>query len=200
MRRPVVYIVVIVAGLTALGSPFLHISWGGIDARVLPAAAAPRVVTEALNRDFPGNMTSPIEAVVQFRGSAPAAGNAAALAAYVSRLDHVPGITGARLAGVRGGIALVDLRYSVGPMSAQARAIVGQVREVAPAPGTRAYVGGTTAELADELSSLGSVLPWMALVVVAATFALLFLAFGSVVLPVKAIVMNAAFRSRPRSG
>ena len=42
----------------------------------------------------------------------------------------------------------------------------------------------------DELSSLGATLPWMALVVVLATFLLLFLAFGSVVLPVKAIVMN----------
>jgi len=52
------------------------------------------------------------------------------------------------------------------------------------------YVGGTTAQLADELSSLGATLPWMALVVVIATFVLLFLAFGSVVLPVKAIVMN----------
>jgi RND superfamily putative drug exporter len=43
----------------------------------------------------------------------------------------------------------------------------------------------------DELASLGHTLPWMALVVVLATFLLLFLAFGSVVLPVKAIVMNA---------
>ena len=42
----------------------------------------------------------------------------------------------------------------------------------------------------DELSSLGRTLPWMALVVALATFVLLFLAFGSVVLPVKAIVMN----------
>jgi uncharacterized membrane protein YdfJ with MMPL/SSD domain len=42
----------------------------------------------------------------------------------------------------------------------------------------------------DELSSLGQVLPWMALVVALATFVLLFLAFGSVVLPVKAIAMN----------
>jgi trehalose monomycolate/heme transporter len=74
MRRPVVYVVVIVAGLAAVGSPFLHITWGGTDAQVLPAAAAPRVVTVALNRDFPGNVTNPIEAVVQFPGPASAAG------------------------------------------------------------------------------------------------------------------------------
>jgi len=75
-------------------------------------------------------------------------------------------------------------------MSSQARAIVGQVRDVAPPAGARVYVGGTTAELVDELSSLGAVLPWMALVVVLATFVLLFLAFGSVVLPAKAIAAN----------
>jgi trehalose monomycolate/heme transporter len=191
MRRPVVYIVVIVAGLAAVGSPFLHISWGGTDARVLPAAAAPRVVTEALDRDFPGNVTNPIEAVVQFRDQASAAaGGTGGLAAYVKRLEHVPGITGGQLTGVRGGIARVDLRYSPGPMSAPARAIVGQVRDVTPPAGARVYVGGTTAELVDELSSLGAVLPWMALVVVLATFWLLFLAFGSVVLPVKAIAAN----------
>ncbi len=44
--------------------------------------------------------------------------------------------------------------------------------------------------LVDELSSLGGTLPWMALLTAVATFVLLFLAFGSVVLPVKAIVMN----------
>ena len=191
MRRPVVYVVVIVAGLAVVGSPFLHITWGGTDAQVLPAAAAPRLVTEALNRDFPGNVTNPIEAVVQFPGPVAAAGRGSELAAYVSRLDHVPGVTGGQLTGVRGGIARVELRYSPGPMSSQARAIVGQVRDVAPPAGARVYVGGTTAQLVDELSSLGATLPWMALVVVLATFVLLFLAFGSVVLPVKAIVMNA---------
>ena len=57
-------------------------------------------------------------------------------------------------------------------------------------PGTAVLVGGTTAGLVDELSSLGSTLPWMALLVCVSTFVLLFLAFGSVVLPLKAIVMN----------
>jgi len=112
------------------------------------------------------------------------------LAAYVSRLGHVPGVSGAQLTGVRGDVARVDLRYGPGPFSARARAIVGQVRDVAPPQGARVYVGGPTAGLVDELSSLGQVLPWMGLVVALATFVLLFLAFGSVVLPVKAIAMN----------
>ena len=192
MRRPVLYAVPIVVVLLALGSPFLRVTWGGTDATVLPASAEPRLVTEALNGDFPGNPTAPIESVVRFGG--PVAGSparAGALAGYVGRLDRVPGVIAAQVTGVRGNTARVDMRYGPNPYSPQARAIVGQVRDVPAPPGARAYVGGQSAQLVDELSSLGQVLPWMALVVALATFVLLFLAFGSVVLPVKAIAMNA---------
>ncbi len=191
MRRPLLYAIPIVVVLLALGSPFLRVTWGGTDATALPAGAAPRLVTEALNRDFPGNPTAPIESVVQFPGplaGSPARG--AALAAYVSRLDHAPGVSGAQVTGVRGDVARVDMRYGPAPYSAAGRAIVAQVRDIAPPAGARVYVGGQTAQNVDELSSLGQTLPWMALVVALATFVLLFLAFGSVVLPVKAIVMN----------
>ena len=191
MRRPVLYAVPIVLVLLGLGSPFLHVVWGGVDATVLPASAAPRIVTEALNTDFPGNPTAPIEAIVQFRG--PVTGSpsrTAQLASYVSRLDHVPGVTAAQVTGVRGDIARIDLSYGPGPYTPQARAIAGNVRRVAAPPGATVLVGGQTAALADELSSLAQTLPWMALTLVLATFVLLFLAFGSLVLPLQAIVMN----------
>ncbi len=191
MRRPAVFVVVIVVLLLALGTPFLKVTWGGTDARALPAAAAPRLVTQALASDFPGNVTAPIESLVRFAGPATASPAARAqLAAYVRRLDGVAGVTGAQVTGVRGDVARVDLTYRPDPLSAQARQIVRRVRAVAAPPEARAYVGGQTAQLVDELGSLSATLPWMALVMAAATFALLFLAFGSVVLPVKAIVMN----------
>jgi trehalose monomycolate/heme transporter len=191
MRRPVLYAVPIVVVLLALGSSFLRVTWGGADATDLPAAAAPRLVTEALNRDFPGNPTAPIESIVQFGGPVAASpARTGALAAYVGRLDRVPGVTTAQVTGVRGDTARVDMRYGPNPYSPQARSLVGQVRAVPAPPGARAYVGGQSAQLVDELSSLGQVLPWMGLVVALATFVLLFLAFGSVVLPIKAIAMN----------
>src|SRR5580658_6948638 len=111
MRRPVVYAVPIVVVLLTLGSPFLRVTWGGADATDLPANAQPRVVTETLNRDFPGNPTAPIESVVQFPG--PVAGSPsreAALSGYVGRLDRVPGGNGAQLTGVHGDVARVDMR------------------------------------------------------------------------------------------
>jgi len=191
MRRPAAYALVIVVVLLALGAPVLHISWGGTDARVLPATAPARQVTEALNRDFPGNVTAPVESLVQFNDPvANSPSRQSHLTAYISTLRQVPGVTGARLTGVRGDTARIDLSYGPDPLSAQARQIVQRVRGIASPAGARAYVGGQSAQLVDELSSLSATVPWMALVMAAATFVLLFLAFGSVVLPVKAIVMN----------
>ena len=190
MRRPVAYVVVIVVALLALGSPFRHITWGGTDARALPASAAPHIVQDALTRDFPANSTTPIEAVVSFGAPATGPAQQAALAGYLSRVAHLPGVTGAQVTGVHGDVARVDLRYGANATSAAARALVTRVRSVPAPAGAQVLVGGATAALVDELGSLGATLPWMALVVCLATFVLLFLAFGSVVLPVKAIVMN----------
>jgi trehalose monomycolate/heme transporter len=190
MRRPVAYVAVIVIALLALGSPFLSIAWGGTDARVLPAGAPARVVAEALARDFPANATTPIEVVIRFPGPLTSAPERTALAAYVTRLDHVPGVTAGRVTGVAGSVARVDLRFGADPMSPAARALVTRVRAVPPPAGARVLVGGESAQLVDELASLGATLPWMALTVAITTFVLLFLAFGSVVLPVKAIAMN----------
>jgi trehalose monomycolate/heme transporter len=192
MRRPAVYATVIVIGLLALGAPFLHISWGGTDARTLPAASTVRQVSQTLASDFPVNSTTPIEALVTL----PRTSGATAFDAYLHRIEAIPGVTGAQVTGtkVAGGtgedIVRADIGYAPATVSSAARHIVTQIRETTPPPGATVLVGGTTAGLVDELASLGATLPWMALLVGVSTFVLLFLAFGSVVLPVKAIVMN----------
>jgi uncharacterized membrane protein YdfJ with MMPL/SSD domain len=191
MRRPAVYASVIVVVLLALGSPFLRVVWGGTDATVLPASAAPRVVTEVLQRDFPGNPTAPIEAVVQFEG--PVAGSTvrnSELAGYVRALSHVPGIGSVLVTGVHGDAARVDMGYAPPPNSPQAELLVKEIRRVTAPPKSTVSVGGQSAQLVDTLASLSHTLPYMILGVTLATFVMLFLAFGSVVLPLKAIVMN----------
>jgi trehalose monomycolate/heme transporter len=199
MRRPAVYATVIVIGLLALGAPFLRISWGGTDARTLPAASTVRQVSQTLASDFPVNSTDPIEALVTLPRTS---GAATALAAYLHRVEAIPGVTGAKVTGARvargtGGdvppgevIVRVDIGYAPATVSSAARHIVTQIRDTPAPPGATVLVGGTTAALVDELASLGATLPWMALLVGVSTFVLLFLAFGSVVLPLKAIVMN----------
>src|SRR5215470_128829 len=159
MRRPAVYASVIVIGLLALGAPFLRISWGGTDARTLPAASTVRQVSETLDSQFPANSTAPIEALV----TGARAPSQADLAAYLHRIDAIPGVTGAQVTGVQGDTARIDIAYQPAAVSSAARHIVTQIRDVAPPPGTAVLVGGTTAGLVDELASLGATLPWMAL-------------------------------------
>ena len=68
--------------------------------------------------------------------------------------------------------------------------IVKDLRAVElPGDGT-ALVGGISAATVDLVSSIGAHLPWMGLIVVVVMLVLLFLAFGSLVLPIKAVLMN----------
>jgi RND superfamily putative drug exporter len=114
----------------------------------------------------------------------------AALASYLHKIDSVPGVSGVHVTGVRGSTVRLDATYQPRTDSPAARQIVAEIRNIPPPPGATVLVGGATAGIVDLLSSLGATLPWMALLTGLATFLLLFLAFGSVVLPIKAIVMN----------
>jgi RND superfamily putative drug exporter len=184
MRRPVAVASVIVIVLLALGAPFLRVSWGGTDASALPASSTVRQVQDTLTSTFPANSTNPVEAVVS------GVANPAQLTAYTAKVSAIPGVAGVQVTARHGTSVRLDVGYTPPPDSPQARQIVTSIRALAPPPHASVLVGGATAQLVDELSSLGGTLPWMALLTAVATFILLFLAFGSVVLPVKAIVMN----------
>jgi RND superfamily putative drug exporter len=190
MRRPVLYAVAIVAVLLALGAPFLRVSFGGIDARALPAGTESRQVAEAIDADFGRNATRPINAVLTLPAAAADPAQQAALSEYVGTLRQLPGATGAQITGAAGNAARVAVSYDLDSISPAARTLVERIRAVPPPPGSQVLVGGQTANLVDRLASIGARLPWMGLIVALTTLILLFLAFGSVVLPVKAVLMN----------
>jgi trehalose monomycolate/heme transporter len=187
MRRPVVYVAVIVPVLLLAGSPFLRVEFGGVDHRALPAGTQSRVVSETLIADFPGGGTSTIDPVVTYASGTV---DDASLGAYVQRLRGLPGVRGVDVTGAKDGTAVLSVRYRFEGISSQARDLVGQIRDVPAPSGADVLVGGRAADLRDLLTSLSGTLPWMGLFVVGVTLLLLFLAFGSVVLPVKAVVMN----------
>ncbi|MFE0154790.1 MMPL family transporter [Nonomuraea sp. NPDC059007] len=212
MKKPVVYLVGVMGVLVALALPFAHVKFGNVDHRVLPAAAESRQVAEAVDRDFARNSMAAIDVHVLIErhfSAKPAApgpvgqGYTPVSAVtpvspldakpFADRIDALDGVTGVDLAGVSqaNGAVRLSVRYDADPMSARAQRIVTLIRSMAPEPNTRAViVGGPTAAQMDLMASLTAVLPWMALVVGGVTFVLLFLAFGSVVLPLKALLMN----------
>ncbi|MDG4798318.1 MMPL family transporter [Micromonospora sp. WMMD1082] len=183
MRRPVFYAVGVLAVLLLAAAPFLRVEFGGIDPRVLPAGTESRVVSETVDRDFVQNSQLPIEAIV----TSP---DRVGLEGYIAAVRSVDGVTGAEVTGLADEVARVAITYQDDPISEQARELVSRIRAVPAPPGGQVLVGGLTARLADQLDAVGDLLPWMALIIVGASFVLLFLAFGSLVLPIKAIVMN----------
>jgi uncharacterized membrane protein YdfJ with MMPL/SSD domain len=185
MRRPLVYTVAIVAVLAVMAAPFANVIFGGYTSRVLPVSAPGRVVSDTLARDFPSNATNPIQVVVE------GVQNPATIPAYVKQLGSVQGAAGAAVAATHGDNVLVQVAYDGDPISSAARATLTRVRAVPPPAGSHVLVGGFTAFLVDQLHSIGHVLPWMLGVMIVAMLVLLFLAFGSFVLPFKAVAMNA---------
>src|SRR6266498_3056386 len=183
MRRPVLVVLGTVAVLGVLASPFVRAEFGGIDERVLPPGTESRVVSEQIKANFPGGGVDHIKVLVSGADQA----TTASLAADIGLLPHV---TGAQVAGNKDRSWLIAVSYegqSGGPV---ARGVVADIRALPKPAGAEVLVGGRAAELTDLLASLSRRLPGMALLVAGMTFVLLFLAFGSVLLPIKAVVMN----------
>jgi trehalose monomycolate/heme transporter len=188
MKRPVRYIVVLIPLLLVLGIPFLQAQLGGVDHRALPSGATSRTVTETLQRDFAGAGGSDIYVAVRF--SSPPSDPTTALAPYVGRLGQISDVDNVRLGGYSDGVASVVVHTHFTGQELPARDVVHDVRAVTPPAGTTAEVGGETAAVIDLLDVLAERAPWMAGFIVLVTFVLLFVAFGSFVLPAKALVMN----------
>ncbi|MFP5345513.1 MAG: MMPL family transporter [Actinomycetes bacterium] len=189
MRRPVVFVLVLVPMLLVLGSPFLHVKFSTIDYRVLPAQAESHDVGERLQHLFPDHGVNPVDVLV--RSELPGGSDTAQLDSYAATLAKLPGVTGVQRAAVDGDVARIVVQHRFDDQSAPARQLVETIRQTAGPPHSEVLVGGLTAEFTDLLTSLHQTLPWMALTMASVTLVLLFLAFGSVVLPVKAVLVNA---------
>ena len=187
MRRPVLYMVVIVPVLLLAGMPFVRVEFGGMDHRALPKGTESREVHETLVDGFPGGDVTAIDTIVTFRDGRV---DDAVVADFAGRIADLPGVTSATVTGAAEGTALLAVRQDAGGISDEAQRVVEEIRSLPAPAGTEVLVGGRAAELKDLLAGLGATLPWMGLFVVGVTMALLFLAFGSVVLPIKAVIMN----------
>jgi len=188
MRRPVTYLLVITVGLLALGAPFLSARWGSTDERVLPVSAPSRVAADMGARLFGGGTAS--ANIVVEGASGPQ------LVTYFTRLREVRGVRSVQVIDQAARpptrpTSLVQVSWLGNSQSEQSQQLVRYLRAVDPGAGAHSLVGGASASAVDLIDSIGARLPWMGLFVVAVMLVLLFIAFGSVVLPLKAVVMSA---------
>ncbi|HEX4345554.1 MAG TPA: MMPL family transporter [Solirubrobacteraceae bacterium] len=185
MRRPITIAVATATLLVVLGLPFLRIHFTGVDASVLPAGSTAKVVDSALRDDFPPGPSAPLVVAV----TAPRS-SGRALRAYAVRIDRLQGSAGvAAPRFVAPDTWIVELTAASRSLGDPALKLVTSVRDT-PAPGTVA-VAGESARFVDQIDGLGGRLPYALALLALTTVLILFAMTGSVVLPLKALVMNA---------
>jgi len=184
MRRPVVVAVATAAVLLAAGLPFTQIQFTGVDATVLPKDLEVRQVDDTLRSQFSVAAAEPVHiALGAPRNAEPSVKR---YAEALGRLDGVARVAPPTFAGRD--TWQVDVEPSAAALAEPSQQLVRDIR-AADAPAA-VLVGGDSAEFVDQQTGLGDRLPLALVILCLTTLAILFLMTGSVILPIKALVMN----------
>lgn len=177
----------VVVLLLVLGAPFLGVKWGFPDDRVLPASASAHQVGDQLRNDFADNSDTAVTVVVpDADGLSPAT-----FERYAAELSRVPDVTQvSALSPIVEGSAFLTVGSSA-PLFSDASDIQLDALHAVEGPGGRAVQLTGIAQInRDSVAAITDRLPWVLGLIAVITFGLLFLLTGSVVLPLKAIVLN----------
>jgi RND superfamily putative drug exporter len=182
-RAAPVIVVLVAALLVLLALPFRHARLQNSGLESLPRSSESRQLFETVGARFQGGGTDPVVVVVESVPGSPL------VADYLRRVEQLPGVARVeRRPGVPPQLTVLDVTPegpSEGPVATR---LVERIRALERP--VAAGVTGPAAFLVDYRDSLTGRLPYALGLIGLATFALLFLMTGSVVVPVKAIVMN----------
>ena len=183
MRRPIAVVVLSMIILTIFAAPIKNIVFSQVDSRVLPAsnpaAAAANIITER----FPGQEGNPIEIIVP-KGAL----MGTQINQYTTEIAKVPGIVRIGDSQVSGDDVRVTAVHSMGPRTPEAEALINEVRKIRAPEGT--LIGGVAADYADTQIGIAKTMPWALLWIAIGVLILLFVFTGSIILPIKAIILN----------
>ena len=203
MRRSIPIGVAVVALLLVLGAPFLGANWGFPDDRVLPESASARQLGDQLREDFAVDSSTNATIVLpDTRGLTPAD-----LDGYAAELSRVPDVSsvsapggtfvdGSRTAppaaatGFADGSAFLTVGSTAPLFTEASETQLDRLHAVAPPRDVPVLVTGLAQINRDSSEAITSRLPLVLTVIALITYVLLFLLTGSVVLPLKALVLN----------
>ncbi|NVN53799.1 Transmembrane transport protein MmpL13 [Mycolicibacterium hippocampi] len=203
MRRAVPVGLAGSAVLLVAGLPFLGIEWGFPDDRVLPATASSHQVGDRMREGFADDSATAVTVVIpDSRGlTEPDVEQYAARLSMVADVGPVSAPTGtfaggtkvgppAAPAGISDGSAFLTVSSSAPLFSPASDEQLDRLHEV-PTPGDRAVEFTGMAQVnRDSVAAITSRVPLVLGVIAVVTFVLLFLLTGSVVMPIKALVLN----------
>lgn len=203
MRRAIPIGLAITALLLLLGVPFLRVQFGNPDDRVLPKSASTHQVGDQLRNDFASNFNTAVSMVIpDAEGITPAE-----LDRYAAELSRVPDVSlvsspggtfvgGNRVgpasapAAVAQGSAFLTVRSTTKLFSDASKTQLNRLHAVAAPAGRDVLIGGGAQVNRDSVHAITSRLPLVLALIGVITFVLLFLLTGSLVLPLKALVLN----------
>jgi RND superfamily putative drug exporter len=183
VRHPAPVAVMSSVVLLAAAIPAFHLMFISPGANLLPANAPSHEVETALARDFPANAGEATEVVIKAPWST------------AQRLAAAAAVTTGRMASVSAPRALgrgtweIELLPRGSPVTSAQQQLLSRLRALARPYG--ALVGGASAYFADQRSAVASHIPLALLILFPLTAGFLFLMTGSVLIPIKALVMNA---------
>ncbi len=179
--RPAVTAVAVTTGLLVLATPFLGVRLQIPGAEALPSSLETRQVFDERENRFLIGGDDPITVLADVT-------DLTAIDDYVDSLVALDDVLGVDIRAVSDGVAVVDVLPAGPAQSATAEGVVAEIRALDTDFATA--VTGPAASLTDQRNALYDRLPRALGFVAAATLVLLFLLTGSVIVPIKALVMN----------
>lgn len=183
MRRPVPVVAFSLLLLGLMIAPLTNVKFSQVDSSVLPASDPAYQASAFIQEKFPGEESNPIEIVFPSGAS-----NVEAISAYATRISQVTDIVRVGTPEVKGEAVRLVAIHSMAPRTPEAQALINEIRAI-ESP-LDVLVGGVAADYADTQDAIADMLPWVLLWITITVLILLFLFTGSVLLPIKAIVLN----------
>jgi putative drug exporter of the RND superfamily len=183
MRKPVSVTVLSLIVLGILASPITGVKFSQTDSRTLPADNPAAIATAVQAERFPGQTSNPIEIIIL--GGADKSSD---IAQYTAKLAAIPGIVLVNPALTFGEDVKITAIHSMLPRTPEAQELIHRVRDINAPEGT--LVGGVAADYTDSQDGIAATLPLALGWIVISVMILLFLFTGSVILPIKAIILN----------
>jgi RND superfamily putative drug exporter len=188
MRHPLKTAIPVVLLLLALIIPFAGIQFGGITEKYLPPNNENRVAQQNFDTYFPTERTEEIKLVIEYDPES--SDDAAKLQTIADEANKIPGFTKEfTLDGALAEGNIVEMAAGLIDQNTAGEA-VKELRDI-DTQGLQMYVAGTPALTQDSINALLDDLPLMVVLLILVTSLLMFLAFGSVVLPIKAALVSA---------
>ena len=185
MRRPVVVALASSALMLAAAAPLLWTTLTGPSAEAVPPGQPSYDAYRYLEAHYPRDVTEAVTVAVD--GDA----GPAQLAAFQRRVEAVDGVVhGTPFIPASSGVAYSNFALSDPALSGTAQDSLEEIRALAPPAAAAALVSGNTASFVDQKQSLIDHAPLVVAIVTFTTLLLLFLLTGSVLLPIKTLLMN----------